>query len=157
MDKAGLQGFYLTSIILGIWEGIIKYKISFGNIKTKKMGIKNDVCLFSYQKRMECRYLLGHLLITSACSSKPARRGLAFCAAQVKVWLCLSISWKTRQVISRSVFLGWGGNTRVKVSRTWINLYLMINDFFNWSQKIALFNVHKTWIMYALGWKFFLT
>jgi len=33
---------------------------------------------------MAYRYLLGHLLITSACSSKPARRGAVFCSAQVK-------------------------------------------------------------------------
>jgi len=69
---------------------------------------------------MECTYLLGQLLITSACSSKPARRGVAFCAAHVKVWLCLSYSWKTRPVISSLTLLGWGRNTRVKVSRTYI-------------------------------------
>jgi len=39
---------------------------------------------FASQKRMECRYLLEHLLITFACSSKPARRGEVCCA--VKKW-----------------------------------------------------------------------
>jgi len=33
---------------------------------------------------MECRCLLGHLLITFACSSKPTGRGAANCA--VKKW-----------------------------------------------------------------------
>jgi len=39
----------------------------------------------TYQSGMTCRCLLGHLLITFACLSKPARRGEAVCAVQVKL------------------------------------------------------------------------
>jgi len=41
--------------------------------------------LFYMSKKNGMQIPVGHLLITSACSSKPARRGVAFCAAQVKV------------------------------------------------------------------------
>jgi len=104
-----------------------------GISKLWKRNKKWPVSLSTFRKRMECRYLVGHLLITSACSSKPERRGVAFCAVQVKVWLCLSYSWKTRPVISRLTFLGWGRNTQVKVSQTSICLtlfiYLSLNIF----------------------------
>jgi len=40
---------------------------------------------FTYGSGMTCRCVLGHLLITFACSSQPARRGEAVCAAQVRV------------------------------------------------------------------------
>jgi len=52
-------------------------------IKCLKRGIL--VNGFAYQNGMTCRCLLGHLLITFACSSKPARRREAVCAAQVRV------------------------------------------------------------------------
>jgi len=41
--------------------------------------------LLYISKRMEYRCLLGHLLITLACSSKPTGRGAASCT--VKKWL----------------------------------------------------------------------
>jgi len=40
---------------------------------------------FTYQSVMPCRCLLGHLHLTFACSSKPARRGEAVCAVLVRV------------------------------------------------------------------------
>ncbi len=47
---------------MGFIIGIITYKKKLTNLQ------------FSISKRMECRCLLGHLLITFACSSKPAGR-----------------------------------------------------------------------------------
>jgi len=43
------------------------------------------VCASASQGGMKSRCLLGHLLITFACSSKPSGRGAASCA--VKKWL----------------------------------------------------------------------
>jgi len=60
---------------------------------------------FTYWSEMTCRCLLGHLLITFACSSKPARRGEAVCAVQVRVawdilgkqdWLFLDQAFRLR-------------------------------------------------------------
>jgi len=51
VDKAGLQGFYLTSIILGIREGIMKMQNKFWEYQIKNIGIKNDLCLVLHIKK----------------------------------------------------------------------------------------------------------
>ena len=74
-------------------------------------------CL-AYSDQMNFRSLLGHLLITFAFQANLQKGESRLCCA---VTGDLRYSCKTRPVISRSSFFGWGRNTRVVCSQTYVS------------------------------------
>jgi len=83
-----------------------------------------QVLRLASRKRMECRCLLGHLLITFACSNKPARRGEVFSDARVN-WVVWDILGKLDQLFLEQAFWVKVGIPESYVSRTCILLLIM--------------------------------